>query len=78
MSTPIPVNERAVHFVGEAAQEINTRDGLEALLLVLEKMHGNAGLITNSTTLGVLYGQIKRKIAGLASPPPKPPAKASP
>ena len=61
-----------------AAAEINTLDGLEALLLVLEKMDGNMGLITSDTPLGSLYGQIQRKIAGLDLPPPKPPPDASP
>jgi hypothetical protein len=78
MATPVLVNDRAVHCVREAATEINTRDGLEALLLVLEKMQGNMGLITSGASVALAYEQIHCKIAGLTSPPSKPPGNASP
>jgi hypothetical protein len=79
MSTPILINARAVDCVREVAGEVNTRDGLEALLLVLEKMQGNTGFITGDTPIALLYVHIQRKIAGLApTMPSTPPADTSP
>jgi hypothetical protein len=66
MSTPVLINDRAVECVREAARETSTREGLEALLLVLDKMCGNLGLITSDPGVTSLRDQIHRKIAGLA------------
>jgi hypothetical protein len=73
MSTPIFVNTEAVRLVREAAQETHTVDGLEALRLVLDKMGGKPGLITDREPLASAYGYIDQKLAELMSTgPPQP------
>jgi hypothetical protein len=69
MSTPIMVNSEGVRFVCEAAGEINTVDGLEALLLVLEKMHGRPGHVTGDTPIAAAYAFIQTRISRLTTAP---------
>lgn len=65
MSTPIPINADAVSLVKEAAHETHTVDGLEALRLVLEKMHGKPGLITDHKTFAAACRYVENKMAAL-------------
>lgn len=56
------VNDRVINAVRAAAEETNTVDGLEAILLVLEKLSGATGLITDRRRYDELVQFIKRKI----------------
>jgi len=67
MSTPNLVNSTAVQLVREAVHEVDTRDGLEALLLVLEKMNGQFGFVTEAPLIASVCVQIQQKIARLTS-----------
>jgi hypothetical protein len=67
MSTPISINSEAVRLVCEAASEVRTLEGLDALMLVLEKMHGKPGFITADIASAQIY--IRQRVAGLASSP---------
>jgi hypothetical protein len=62
VSTTILVNSEAVRFVHEAAQEVGTVDGLEALRLVLEKMHGRPGHITGDTPIAAVVAAFGRDV----------------
>jgi hypothetical protein len=54
-----------VRLVREAASEVRTPDGMDALLLVLEKMQGKPGFITADIASAQAY--IRQRIAGLTS-----------
>lgn len=59
------VNDRVLDLIHEAAEETNTVDGLEAILLVLEKLSGATGLITDRRRYDELVQFIKRKIESI-------------
>jgi hypothetical protein len=66
MSTPISINSEAVRLVREAANEIRTTDGLDALLLVLEKMHGKAGFLTQDIASAQIH--VRQRVVRLTAP----------
>lgn len=56
------VNDRVLNAVRAAAEETNTVDGLKAILLVLEKLSGATGLITDNGRHGEVVLFVERKM----------------
>jgi hypothetical protein len=66
MSTTTLINSEAVRLVCEAANEVRTIDGLDALMLVLEKMHGKPGFVTADISSAQIY--VRQRVARLPAP----------
>ena len=77
MSTTTLINSEAVRLVCEAASEIRTLEGLEALMLVLDKMHGKPGFVTADIASAQIH--VRQRVARLTAPAaPSPGPKTTP